>query len=153
MVNGTNPVNNATGIASTAVVDAFFSEQMDQSTVTTGTFTLTKQGSSTPVSARVEYLSNPKALLTPSSVLEANTTYIATVKGGPGGVKDLAGNALAQDYSWIFTTAAPPTSCTITGDANANTISGTTGADVICAGGGNDTLKGLGDNDILKRLV
>jgi large repetitive protein len=109
-VNGTNPVNNATGIASTAVVDAFFSEQMDRSTVTTSTFTLTKQGSSTPVPARVEYLSNPKALLTPSSVLEANTTYTATVKGGPGGVKDLAGNPMAQDYTWTFTTAGdtPP---------------------------------------------
>jgi hypothetical protein len=104
-VNGTNPVNNATGIATTTVVDAFLSEAIDRSTLTTSTFTLTKQGSSTPVSARVEYLSNPKALLTPSSVLEANTTYTATVKGGPGGVKDLAGNALAQDYTWTFTTA------------------------------------------------
>jgi hypothetical protein len=104
-VNGTNPVNNATGIASTAVVDAFFSEAMDRSTVTTSTFTLTKQGSSTPVPARVEYLSNPKGLLTPSSALEVNTTYTATVKGGPGGVKDLAGNPMAQDYSWTFTTA------------------------------------------------
>jgi Ca2+-binding RTX toxin-like protein len=107
-VNGTNPVNNATGIATTTVVDAFFSEQMDRSTVSTSTFTLTKQGSSTPVPARVEYLSNPKGLLTPSSDLEANTTYTATVKGGPGGVKDLAGNALAQDYTWTFTTGAGP---------------------------------------------
>jgi hypothetical protein len=104
-VNGTNPINNATSIASTTVVDAFLSEAIDRSTLTTSTFTLTKQGSSTPVSARVEYLSNPKALLTPSSVLEANTTYTATVKGGPGGVKDLAGNPMAQDYTWTFTTA------------------------------------------------
>jgi Bacterial Ig-like domain/RTX calcium-binding nonapeptide repeat (4 copies)/Haemolysin-type calcium binding protein related domain len=109
VVNGTNPVDDATGIAPTAVVDAFFSEQMDRSTVTTGTFTLTKQGSSTPVSARVEYLSNPKALLTPSSVLEPNTIYTARVKGGSTGAKDLAGNALAQDYSWTFTTGADTT--------------------------------------------
>jgi hypothetical protein len=104
MVNSTNPVDKATGIASTAVLDAFFSEAMDQRT-------LTKQGNSTPVSARVEYLSTvKKALLTPSSVLEANTTYTATVKGGPGGVKDLAGNPMAQDYTWTFTTAGdtPP---------------------------------------------
>jgi len=150
MVNGTNPVNNATGIASTAVVDAFFSEAMDRSTLTTSTFTLTKQGASTPVSARVEYLSNPKALLTPSSVLEANTTYIATVKGGPGGVKDLAGNALAQDYSWSFTTAASPASCTIPGTSGNDVLQGTSGDDIICGAGGNDTIKGLGGNDILR---
>jgi Ca2+-binding RTX toxin-like protein len=150
MVSSTNPVNNATGIATTAVVDAFFSEQMDRSTVTTSTFTLTKQGSSTPVSARVEYLSNPKALLTPSSVLEANTTYTATVKGGPGGVKDLAGYALAQDFSWTFTTAAPPTSCTKTGTSSADVLQGTTGDDVICGLGGSDTIKALGGNDILR---
>jgi len=124
---------------------------MDRSTVTASTVTLTKQGSSTPVSARVEYLSNPKALLTPSSVLEANTTYTATVKGGPGGVKDLAGHPMAQDYTWAFTTGAtPPGTCTITGTASAETISGTAGDDVICAGGGNDTVNGLGGNDILK---
>jgi hypothetical protein len=148
MVNGTDPVNNATGIASTAVVTAFFSEDMDQRTLSTSTFTLTKQGSSTPLSARVENFSTmKKVLLTPSSVLEANTTYKATIKGGSTGAKDLAGNALAQDYTWTFTTAA---TCTKTGTANAETISGTSGADVICAGGGNDTVKGLGGNDILK---
>ena len=156
MVNGTNPVNNATGIASTAVVDAFFSEQMDRSTVTTGTFTLTKQGSSTPVSARVEYLSNPKALLTPSSALEANTTYTATVKGGPGGVKDLAGNAMAQDYSWTFTTTSdttPPAAPVLNGPANNSfdtdgniTLSGTAEAnstvEVFEATASGDTSKG-----------
>ena len=149
-VNGTNPVNNATGVAPTAVVDAFFSEGMDPRTVTTATVTLTKQGSSTPVPARVEYLSNPKALLTPSSALEENTTYTATVKGGPSGVKDLAGNAMSQEHSWSFTTTAAPASCTKTGTANAETISGTSGDDVICAGGGNDTVNGLGGNDTLK---
>jgi hypothetical protein len=31
------------------------------------------------------------------------------VKGGPGGAKDLAGNALAQDHSWTFTTTGADT--------------------------------------------
>lgn len=48
-----------------------------------------------------------KATLDPSVDLEANTTYTATVKGGSGGTKDAAGNALAADKSWSFTTAAP----------------------------------------------
>jgi Ca2+-binding RTX toxin-like protein len=151
-VNSTSPANNATGIASTANVSATFSEDMDRSTLTTGTFTLTKQGSTSPLAATVGYDSaNRKATLDPASDLEPNTTYTATSKGGSSGVKDLAGNALAQDHSWTFTTATPPAlSCTINGTANAETISGTSGDDVICAGGGNDTVKGLDGNDTLK---
>ena len=36
------------------------------------------------------------------------TTYTATVKGGAIGFADIAGNPLAQDRTWSFTTAAPP---------------------------------------------
>jgi hypothetical protein len=46
------------------------------------------------------------ATLDPSAPLVASTTYTATVKGGSGGAEDLAGNALAGDVSWSFTTAA-----------------------------------------------
>ena len=35
-------------------------------------------------------------------------TYTATVHGGAGGVHDAAGNPLAADVTWSFTTAAPP---------------------------------------------
>ena len=154
MVNSTSPLNNATGIASTANVSATFSEDMDRSTLTTSSFTLTKQNSTSPLAATVGYDSTTKtATLDPSSDLAANATYVATVKGDRAALasaRDLAGNALAQDFSWSFTTAPPPTSCTMTGTANAETISGTSGDDVICAGGGNDTIKGLEGNDILK---
>jgi Ca2+-binding RTX toxin-like protein len=151
-VSSVAPIEGATDVASTANTEATFSEAMDPNTVSTTTFTLTKQGSSTPVEAQVSYDSaTKKATLDPTSDLEANTTYTATIKGGSTGAEDLAGNALAQDYTWTFTTAAPPPpSCTITGTAYGDTISGTSGADVICAGGGNDTVKGLGGNDILK---
>src|SRR5207344_1640447 len=44
--------------------------------------------------------------LTPSSALSGSIVYTATIKGGSSGVKDLAGNALASDYTWSFTTAA-----------------------------------------------
>ena len=37
--------------------------------------------------------------------LARNTVYVATVKGGPSGVKDAAGNPLAADRSWSFRTA------------------------------------------------
>jgi len=151
-VSSTSPANNTSGVAVTANVTATFSEDMDPNTLTTGTFTLTKQGSSIPVAAHVTYdATNKKAILDPDSTLEASTSYTATIKGGSTGVKDLAGNALAQDYTWTFTTATPQSpSCTITGTANAETISGTSADDVICVGGGSDTVKGLGGNDTLK---
>jgi hypothetical protein len=38
--------------------------------------------------------------------LAASTTYTATVKGGTNGAKDLAGNALAANVSWSFTTGS-----------------------------------------------
>ena len=52
-----------------------------------------------------------KATLDPGSDLAPNTSYMATVKGGPTGAEDAAGNALQQDYSWTLTTAPlpPPT--------------------------------------------
>ncbi len=89
--------------------EATFSEAMDSSTINGSTFTLVKQGTTTPISATVTYdPTTKKAALTPSSALEAGVIYTATVKGGTGGVKDLAGNALATDKAWSFTTRRKP---------------------------------------------
>ena len=73
--------------------------------LTTSTFTLVQQGQSTPLAGVVTYASQV-ATLNPNADLLANTTYTATVKGGSAGAKDVAGNALAADVSWSFTTAA-----------------------------------------------
>jgi len=100
------PLAGATGVAVTAIVSATFSEAIDPTTVTTATMTLTEAG--TAVAASVSYDGAGKtANLAPTASLVASTTYTATVKGGPSGVKDLAGNALAADRVWTFTTAAP----------------------------------------------
>ena len=80
-----------------------FSEAMDPASLTTSTFTLTKQAID-PVPALVSYQSQV-ATLDPNASLEANTSYTAKVKGGTGGAKDVAGNVLAADVSWSFTTA------------------------------------------------
>ena len=55
------------------------------------------------------------ATLTPNAVLAPNTLYTAKLKGGTGGVSDIAGNSLAADYTWSFTTAADNCPCTIFG--------------------------------------
>jgi hypothetical protein len=44
------------------------------------------------------------AVLTPTAPLALATTYTAAVKGGAGGVTDLAGNALPGSYFWSFAT-------------------------------------------------
>ena len=109
-------------------MSATFSEDMDRSTLTTTTFTLTKQGSTSPLAATVSYDSaSKKATLDPTSDLEANTSYTARVTGGSSGAKDLAGNALEQDYSWTFGTAADTTAPETTIDSGpSGTVSSTT---------------------------
>jgi hypothetical protein len=97
----------------TTTVTATFSEAMDPATLTTATVTLVKQGTTTSLPATVVYDGAAwRVALTPSASLEAGVSYTATVKGGAAGAKDLAGNALATDRVWSFTTAAqntPPT--------------------------------------------
>ena len=42
----------------------------------------------------------------PPQPLANNTTYTATIKGGSNGIADPAGNHLASDHNWSFTTGA-----------------------------------------------
>ena len=51
--------------------------------------------------------------LTPTSPLANLTLYTATVKSGASGVKDAAGNPLASDVVWTFTTVADTTAPTV----------------------------------------
>jgi hypothetical protein len=97
-VTSTDPANAATGVALDKKISATFSEPMDPLTINTLTFTL-RQGT-TPVAGTVSY-SGTTAVFTPSISLTGNTTYIATISTG---AKDLAGNALANNYVWSFTT-------------------------------------------------
>ncbi len=101
-VISTNPINTATGVPLNQKVAAAFSTTMDASTITTSTFTL-MQGT-TIVSGFVSY-SGTTAIFAPTSNLLPNSTYNATITTG---TKDLAGNALATNYVWNFTTGASP---------------------------------------------
>jgi Ca2+-binding RTX toxin-like protein len=148
-VTSKTPANGKTDVTLGTNVKAVFSEEMDPDSINGTTFTLTKQGSSTPVAATVTYDQALKtAKLDPNLLLENSTTYTATITTG---AKDLAGNALEQNVSWTFTTVAPPpSSCTITGTSGDDVLEGTSGDDVICGLGGKDTIRGHGGNDTLK---
>ncbi len=93
-----DPASNATSVALNKVITARFSESMDPLSINSMTYTL-KEGSNS-VSGVVTY-SATTATFSPASDLLASTTYTATVTNG---AMDLAGNSLAADYVWSFTT-------------------------------------------------
>ena len=96
------PPNLSTGICPNTVVTATFSEAMQASTINTTTFTLTGPGT-TPVAGTVTYVaSSDVATFTPTNPLALNTLYTATITTG---ARDLAGDPLASDYIWSFTTS------------------------------------------------
>src|SRR4029077_4379741 len=103
----------ATGVAINEKIAVTFSEPMDPATITRATFALKrsalKQGSneegedeSEGVRGTVRY-AGVTATFTPARYLAPNTTYTARVRRQ---AKDVAGNALANDFVWSFTTGA-----------------------------------------------
>src|SRR5450756_2195086 len=104
-VTSTVPIKNATGIAINSNILAIFSVAMDPSTINATTFTL-KQGS-TAVSGAVTY-TGTTATFTPAANLDANLIYTAAITTG---AKNTAGDALAGNYTFSFTTGGTnPTS-------------------------------------------
>ena len=95
--------SGATGLPVNRSSTAIFSEPMDPLTITNLTFTLTGPGT-TPVLGTVTY-SGTTATFKPTTNLAAGTLYTSTITTG---AKDLAGNALAANYVWTWTTAAIP---------------------------------------------
>lgn len=120
------PLMNATSVAVSTRPTVTFSEAMNASTISASTFTL-KQGT-VNIAGTVSY-SGSTATFTPSSALSASTVYTATITTG---AKDAAGNALAANYVWSFTTAVPadvtPPSVTSVTPANNATSVAVTGS-------------------------
>jgi len=99
------PATGASGINVNATVSSTFNEVLTASTLTTSTFVLRDEVGNIVPSTVSYNASTLTATLTPSSPLTFSTPYIATLTTG---IKDLAGNALAANYTWPFTTSAPP---------------------------------------------
>jgi len=102
-VTSTTPASAATGAALNSSVSATFSEPMTNSTLNTTSFTLRRTGGSA-VSGTVSIVGNTAAF-TPSANLAGSTQYTATITTG---ARDAAGNAMAANFVWSFTTAAAP---------------------------------------------
>lgn len=124
-VSSVSPVNGATAIITTTSVTATFNEAIDPATLTGITFQLKDAGNNV-VAAGVNVNASPnQIILTPSAALTASTVYTVTITSGVSGIKDLAGNALADDYTWSFTTGvADNTAPTVT---SVSPLAGATG--------------------------
>ncbi len=104
-VSSTVPLANATGVLLNTLITASFSEPIDPLTITTASFTLACPVG-TAVTGTVGYaVSGNVATFTPASDLPASTTCTVTIATN---VKDVAGNAMASVFSWIFTTGIAP---------------------------------------------
>jgi len=100
-VIATIPLNGATNVPLNQVVTATFSTAMDAATIDSATFTVAGPGA-TPIAGQVVYASvGDTATFTPTANLPASTLLTATITTG---AEDLAGNALAANYVWTFTT-------------------------------------------------
>lgn len=104
------PLNAATNVPINTPIFARFNEEMNSITITTTSFTVSDGAN---VTGTVTYTGTTATFTTTGDLLP-NTLYTATITTD---AEDLAGNALAADYSWVFTTgvnriiyvAPPPT--------------------------------------------
>lgn len=114
-VTGLTPESEATDVAITTAVTATFSTPMDEASINDTTFTLTGP-ENTAVAGSVSYsMANMTATLVPTDDLAPSTTYTAVVTTD---AQTEAGDALASERRWRFTTAtndATPAFVEITG--------------------------------------
>ncbi|MDE2565227.1 MAG: DUF3494 domain-containing protein [Burkholderiales bacterium] len=104
-VTGVSPADASTGTCLGTAVSVTFSKPMDPASLTSASFGVTAGGVSVPGSVGYDAPTRVASFVPTSAAgLAAGTAYVATVKSGSGGAADLAGNTLASDRVWRFTT-------------------------------------------------
>jgi len=132
-VTAKTPVPGATGVAVDANVTVTFSESMNVSTLDASTLVVRAGDANGPVvPAAVTYdAASLRAVIDPTASLAPDTEFHVRVEGGASGVKDVAGNWLAVDDTWSFTTAGsspPPSGPANDGFGSAQVVSGGSGS-------------------------
>ncbi|MGH9421325.1 MAG: Ig-like domain-containing protein, partial [Thermoanaerobaculia bacterium] len=101
-VTSTSPANAQTAVSSFATVDATFSEAMDPATIGTSSFIVKVTSSGAVIPGTVTYAATTHiAEFKSTSPLPNPTSITATVTTD---VKDMAGNKMAANFTWSFTT-------------------------------------------------
>jgi Ice-binding-like/Bacterial Ig-like domain/Bacterial Ig-like domain (group 2) len=121
----TVPADKATSVGTNQTINATFSTGMDPTTINTVTFTLAGPGTTNVIGVVTYDAASNIATFTPSSNLAANAPFTATVTTGAA---DLAGNALASNFVWTFTTGATTTGPGPVNLGSAGTFAGAGGA-------------------------
>jgi hypothetical protein len=98
----TIPDKDATGVATDILISADFSEDLDPASVNAETVWLRRVNPDGAVGGGVALQYNT-IFFHPASELSAGVQYRLTISSG---VSDLAGNHLAENYSWSFTTGS-----------------------------------------------
>jgi len=112
IIIATDPANGSTGVPINKTITATFSVDMDQSTITTSTFTLYNGTISV---LGVVSTNGAVASYDPTSILIPNTVYTAKISKL---ILNQDGSALAEDSTWTFTTAGIPPTVITTNPAN-----------------------------------
>ena len=139
-----NPASGGTNVATSTPVTVTFSEALTASTVSSSTFEL-RNASNVLVTSTVSYNTATRtATLTPSAALTASTTYTVTVRGGTTDprVKDVAGNALAANATWSFTTASGSSGCSANAITAENCLTGNLKTEWDINGAGDPSIQG-----------
>jgi len=141
-------------------ISVTFSEAIDSTSLTANTFKLI-DGHNNSVPATIVY--NPltfTATLTPSAPLANSTTYTILVIGTSIGVKDMAGNAVAQTVGGTFTTVAsladdhtPPTVAAVNPQDGATNVSPSGSFTVTFSEGVNAATINLNNILLLKNAI
>jgi hypothetical protein len=101
-VSSTDPIDTATGVPINRSINVVFNESLTPASVNDASFSVTADMGATSISGVVTYKTT-LVTFNPTSDLVADTLYTATVTSA---ITDIAGNALAVDYSWTFTTGS-----------------------------------------------
>ena len=97
LVLSTNPVNGAVNVPVNSSITIFFSQSIDQATVTSSTFSFTPAilGTYTVAGSVVSFMPNP-------GTFQAFTPYTVTLP--VGGIKSTSGVSMILQYQFVFTT-------------------------------------------------
>ncbi len=140
VVQSVTPADSATDIALATTLSATFDEALDCSTVTSSSFTLNAVGGGN-ISGNTS-CSGSAASFTPDAQLGYGTAYTATLTSA---VSDTAGNPMAADFGWSFTTVADSEApvLDITSHADGDTFTATHTITLTGTAGDNDSVASL----------